>query len=134
MSGLIGAGLFIAGCIIGAIFHKLFSSNRGTASQLSKNLDSVSGELADYQDQVDAHFKRTAELVQSMTQSYADVHHELARGAQVLSRASLPPLNGAKPQEKLTPPASEAMHAPRDYPTSEEADNDKRKPEETENS
>lgn len=122
MDGFIAVSLFALGCIVGAIAHKLFTSNAGTASKLSNNLDNVSKEFADYQDKVDSHFKETAELVQTLTQNYVAVHQKLSTGAQHLSRSSIAPL-GSIPEgnqgvlEDQT--STGAPSAPIDYPERE---------------
>ena len=125
MTGFIAVCLFAVGCCVGALTHKLFTSNAGTASRLTKNLDSVSQEFAEYQDKVDAHFKETAELVHDLTQNYAAVHQKLAIGAQDLSRSSLPPLTSEtldqqkliEDQGTIVPPS-----VPRDYPEQEKSE------------
>ena len=123
MTGFIAVCLFAAGCCVGALIHKLFTNNAGTASRLSKNLDNVSQEFAEYQDKVDAHFKETAELVHNLTQNYAAVHQKLSTGAQDLSRASLIPLSAEtlESQYKLENKTDVPPSAPRDYPEPEKA-------------
>lgn len=123
MSGFLGVSLFALGCFVGAIVHKLFTSNAGTASRLSSDLDSVSQEFADYQDKVDAHFKETAELVQNLTQNYVAVHQKLSAGAQHLSRSSIAPLTSVadSAQKALENPkeSEQQPSAPIDYPERE---------------
>lgn len=121
MTGFIAVCLFATGCCVGALIHKLFTSNAGTASRLSKNLDNVSQDFAEYQDKVDSHFKETAELVHNLTQNYAAVHQKLASGAQELSRASLIPLTAEtlESQHKLESDTETELSVPRDYPEPE---------------
>jgi len=121
MTGFIALCLFLGGCVIGAITHKLLSSRSGTASRLSQNLDNVSQEFADYQDKVNTHFHETAELVHNLTQNYAAVHQKLAQGAQELSRSSLPPITVKQEEPKSLENQStdDKITAPRDYPEPE---------------
>ena len=130
MTGFIAVCLFAAGCFVGALMHKLISSSSGTTSRLSKNLDNVSQDFAEYQDKVDAHFKETADLVHSLTQNYAAVHQKLATGALELSRASFTSLatEAARSEEKA--PIPEQLSAPIDYPERSDAkqDNDDKPP------
>lgn len=123
MSGFLAVSLFALGCVVGAIAHKLFTSNAGTASRLSNDLDSVSQEFADYQDKVDAHFRETADLVQTLTQNYAAVHQKLSDGAQKLSRSSITPLTAAADSAQKTLETSDEEEslpsAPIDYPERE---------------
>lgn len=117
MTGFFAVCLFLVGCVIGAVGHKFFSSNAGSNSKLSKNLDDVSRDFAEYQDKVDAHFKETAELVHNLTQNYVAVHQKLSSGAQLLSRSSLIPLthetmSGSSVVDTQT---AEEPIAPRDY-------------------
>ena len=54
--------------------------NKGAADELTK----IKDEFQAYRDNVGHHFSKTAELVQSMTESYRSVYQHLAEGAQDL--------------------------------------------------
>lgn len=118
MTGLIAVCIFAAGCIVGALIHKLISNSSGTASKLSKDLDHVSQDFADYQDKVNAHFKETADLVHNLTQNYVAVHQKLASGAQELSRSSFKSLAAEAAKSEKDAPLPQKLSAPIDYPES----------------
>ena len=121
MSGFLGLILFFIGTLVGALVNRLFFQKPGSTQELNQQLNDISSEFADYQDQVDAHYKTTAELVQNMTQSYAAVHQHLSNGAKNLSRASFEslPHSASQAQEELNKieslEATENLSAPRDY-------------------
>lgn len=77
--------IFIGGFALGALSSHLFRGDRRDQT-LSKRLDEVHAEFANYQESVDQHFAKTADLINDLTDSYVEVHQHLARGAQTLSK------------------------------------------------
>ena len=77
--------LFTAlGIVLGSIVTYLVVARNGRTRKLQDELDQLKDRFTDYREQVTAHFMRTSELVQEMTQSYRAVYEHLASGAQNL--------------------------------------------------
>ncbi|MDX1452798.1 MAG: DUF1043 family protein [Oleiphilaceae bacterium] len=85
IQALSGIGLFFLGVILGALFQR---TSQGSESGKSKRLEQKLAELQDsytkYQAEVSAHFMETARKVQTLNESYRDVHAQLAKGASRL--------------------------------------------------
>lgn len=72
------------GCITGYILSR--KSNSGSRSNdLQKRLQEAEAALDHYQHDVTEHFARTTELVNSLNESYRDMHEHLAASALKLS-------------------------------------------------
>ena len=72
-------------CIgIGFILGRTNNSDLKRQTQLSKQLQDAHTELAEYKEQVNLHFADTAAAVNQLTESYRNVHQQLAKGAQSL--------------------------------------------------
>lgn len=75
---------FIGGLIIGGLLVWLLLPARRHQGKVEKEKRQAAKELAAYKQQVDAHFVRTAELVNNMTQSYRAIHDQLSQGVEQL--------------------------------------------------
>jgi len=76
---------FALGIGCGAAFTYLMSGNgRRRTNELQEQLDQLQQEFDSYRDQVGLHFRKTSELVQTMTDSYRNVYEHLARGSEAL--------------------------------------------------
>lgn len=82
--------LMLGGAVIGGVIVYLARTERQKDQVLSKRLDEVHSEFAAYQQSVDAHFAKTAELVNKLSEDYIAVHQHLSQGAQTLVKH--PPL------------------------------------------
>ncbi|OMH30349.1 YhcB family protein [Motiliproteus sp. MSK22-1] len=80
---VIGASTLLLGLVIGLIIGRS-GSDRQQCESLKSQLDSTSSELAEYKRNVSEHFTRTADLVNTLTESYQQVHHHLAQSANQL--------------------------------------------------
>ena len=69
---------------IGFILGRTNNSDLKRQNQLSKQLQDAHTELAEYKEQVNLHFADTAAAVNQLTESYRNVHQQLAKGAQSL--------------------------------------------------
>lgn len=80
--------LLIAGVILGALIGYFIRQPTKEAKQredqLNEQIKHKEDELAQYKQQVADHFLHTANLVNSMTESYRAVHEHLADGARTL--------------------------------------------------
>ncbi len=81
----IGVVTFALGIACGAAFAYLMSGNgRRRTTELQEELGQLQQEFNSYRDQVGEHFRKTSELVQTMTDSYRNVYEHLASGSEVL--------------------------------------------------
>jgi uncharacterized membrane-anchored protein YhcB (DUF1043 family) len=83
-----------AGLIIGLGLGLLLGQRSSTAGQkhreVERKLDQVLQDKKAYEDEVVEHFSDTARLLNTLTQSYRDVHNHLARGAEDLCHGNGP--------------------------------------------
>lgn len=77
----------IVALAVGALFGYLLGRTGDSAvkqQKLTDQLQEAQRELNEYKDQVNGHFEKTAELVNSLTESYKAVHNHLAQGSEAL--------------------------------------------------
>ncbi len=88
---LIGASVaaLILGCIIGAVLTRTLSPQEQKARDLESKLQDSEKQLSQYQQEVTQHFAQTANLVNSLTQSYKDVHEHLVSDALKLANVDI---------------------------------------------
>lgn len=108
--------IFLAGGVTGALCAWLLIPARRQTAQLRQERDAAKAELQHHREEVDEHFLRTAELVNSMTQSYRQVHEHLSDGARKLCSDEGRRLARSKSLEPL-PSAAAGLptEAPLDY-------------------
>jgi len=80
-----GLACFVIGGVAGMLFANLGKKPIEQRHDLEEHLAESQQQLKDYQQEVTAHFSKTAELVRELNQSYRDVHTHLAHGAQNLA-------------------------------------------------
>jgi uncharacterized membrane-anchored protein YhcB (DUF1043 family) len=123
--------LVVVGGAIGAVAGHFASPSIGEAKRLRGELDRMLREHETYRASVDAHFRKTADLVGQMTKSYAAVYDHLAGGARTFCDDSGPgqklpfePLPGALawPVVETSPDASVAVDWPTDVMLDDTAD------------
>lgn len=76
--------IFSAGVIAGAILVWLLLPARRQHRELTRERDEARRALAQYREDVDQHFLRTADTVNQLTNAYKAVHEQLADGARKL--------------------------------------------------
>ncbi len=81
---LSGIGLFFLGVLIGAVFHRSFQGEASKNKRLEQKLAELQDTHTKYQAEVSAHFMETAKKVQTLNNSYREVHAQLAKGASRL--------------------------------------------------
>jgi len=69
---------------IGFVLGRTNNSDLKKQNQLSKQLQDAHTEMAEYKELVNLHFADTAAAVNQLTDSYRNVHLQLAKGAQSL--------------------------------------------------
>ncbi len=89
----------LAGLIAGAWIISKLSPSHQNRQALEKHIQKLQRQQQDYQDQVNQHFSKTAELLNQMTESYRDVHNHLANSAAELTSHGISPLQ-ALPEDR----------------------------------
>lgn len=79
-----GAVLLLAGLVIGLLVGRSQSPSEQRYRETERKLDQVLQDKKAYEDEVVEHFGETAQLLNSLTESYRDVHNHLAQGASNL--------------------------------------------------
>jgi uncharacterized membrane-anchored protein YhcB (DUF1043 family) len=108
--------------ILGGVAGMVFSNSKDTANkknkELEKSLEDSQSELRQYQNQVNDHFRKTAELVRELNESYRGVHQHLAQGAHQLAQmnpSAYLSLIGGRNEEDLTEEELAHIQQPLDY-------------------
>lgn len=110
--------VFALGLALGVTVAWLLLPASRQSRNLHDELQETKAALKNYRDDVDSHFLHTAELVNSMTQSYLAVHEHLSDGARKLCSEQGRRQAVAKSLEQAPPSAQDfgrAAHAPLDY-------------------
>jgi len=119
---LSGVGLFFLGMMVGAFFHRSFQGESSKNKRLEQKLAELQDTYTRYQADVSAHFMETAQKVQTLNQSYRDVHAQLAKGAGTLCNdeqaddfLAISFAAEGGPREKRINPEPETQTPPMDY-------------------
>lgn len=115
---LAGLALLIIGLGLGMLLGRRSSPQSQKNRDVERKLDQVLQDKKAYEDEVVEHFTDTAKLLNSLTQSYRDVHNQLAKGATELCQGEGPVIAGRLEgsQEETTVPSQPAdVHPPLDY-------------------
>lgn len=90
MIALAGAILAVLGMVLGYLVGRRTSTAGQKYREVERKLDQVLQEKKLYEDEVMEHFGETARLVNTLTDSYREVHKHLAKGAGELCRGEGP--------------------------------------------
>lgn len=122
MSTLILTALLctLGGGIIGALLVRSLHPREQLNRDLEQRVQEAEEKLTDYQQEVTEHFAQTSQLVNSLTQSYKDVHEYLANSALKLtnpdiSRQILEAANGKLLAGNESVITEEDFEPPRDW-------------------
>jgi uncharacterized membrane-anchored protein YhcB (DUF1043 family) len=85
-----GAVLLVLGLAIGLLIGRRSSPAGQKYREVERKLDQVLQDKKVYEDEVVEHFTDTAKLLNTLTESYRDVHNHLARGATTLCQGEGP--------------------------------------------
>ncbi len=128
-AALVAIFCLILGVVCGLLFGRATNAPYQEAQALKESLEQVQSEFDNYKSEVTQHFTKTAELVNSMTENYRNVHTHLAGGAQALCSGALQ-LESMNDKEALEAKAEEVTeNGPAEEPavtepTTEAAAND----------
>ncbi len=91
LSTLIGVAvlMLVIGCVIGALMVRTLSPQEQKSRNLESKLQESEKKLTQYQQEVTEHFAQTAKLVNTLTQSYRDVHEHLSSDALKLANVDI---------------------------------------------
>ncbi len=120
-AALVAIFCLILGVVCGLLFGRATNAPYQEAQSLKDSLEQVQSEYDAYKSEVTQHFTKTAELVNSMTDNYRNVHTHLASGAQTLCTGALQ-LESMNDKEALEAQAEEvAEPVTTEEPTTETA-------------
>jgi uncharacterized membrane-anchored protein YhcB (DUF1043 family) len=113
-----GGVLLLVGLGLGALLGRSMSAQGQKNRELENRLDLALRDKEAYEDEVHEHFSNTAGLLNSLTESYREVHNHLAMGAATLCQdigpISLEKISAGPPGDEI--PANLAdIQAPLDY-------------------
>ena len=80
----------IVGLIVGLLLGRRTSKGGKKHRDIALKLDQVMQDKKAYEAEVVEHFTETAQLLNNLTESYRDVHNQLAQGAEKLCHGSGP--------------------------------------------
>lgn len=86
---IIALATLVLGALIGAGLTKGLSPQEKQNRSLETRLQNAENQLKEYQQEVSAHFAETSQLVNTLTQSYRDVHEHLASSALKLTNPDI---------------------------------------------
>lgn len=111
-------GALVFGLLAGLLLGRRSSSGNQKYREVERKLDQVLQDKKAYEDEVVEHFSDTAKLLNSLTESYRDVHNHLAKGAATLCQGegpvSLERLESANDPAEI-PPHLADVQPPLDY-------------------
>jgi len=85
-----GGVLVLLGLGLGLLIGRRTSSQSEKSRAVERQLDQVLQDKKAYEDEVVEHFTDTAKLLNSLTESYREVHNHLANGAAELCQGQAP--------------------------------------------
>jgi uncharacterized membrane-anchored protein YhcB (DUF1043 family) len=89
-----GAVLLLIGLGMGMLLGRRTSPQNQKSREVERQLDQVLQDKKAYEDEVVEHFTDTAKLLNSLTDSYREVHNHLASGAAELCQGQGPVVMG----------------------------------------
>jgi uncharacterized membrane-anchored protein YhcB (DUF1043 family) len=89
-----GAVLLLLGLGLGMLLGRRTSPESQKSREVERQLDQVLQDKKAYEDEVVEHFTDTAKLLNSLTDSYREVHNHLASGAAQLCQGQGPVVMG----------------------------------------
>ena len=76
--------VFALGGIAGFFIHRLISGSHQDNRALQDKLEELQEQHQQYQDNVNAHFSRTADLIDKLNRNYKEIQTHLMQGAEML--------------------------------------------------
>ncbi len=89
MDILTAIAILSIGVLLGLAMSHLSSTESEKKQLLSKQLDDVHAEYAAYQEKVDEHFKKSADILTELSKHYGSMHQHLAMGMHTLSKRNI---------------------------------------------
>jgi uncharacterized membrane-anchored protein YhcB (DUF1043 family) len=115
----VAAVALIVGCLLGVLLNRTLSPKEQRARTLEAKLKDGELQLVQYQQEVTKHFAQTASLVNTLTQSYKDVHEHLASDALKFANVDISRqlLKSSETSDFLSEPNMDEkeIHAPKDW-------------------
>lgn len=115
----VAAVALIVGCLLGVLLSRTLSPQEQKARTLEAKLKDGEQQLMQYQQEVTQHFAQTASLVNTLTQSYKDVHEHLASDALKFANVDISRqlLKSSESSDFLSEPNMDEkeIYAPKDW-------------------
>jgi uncharacterized membrane-anchored protein YhcB (DUF1043 family) len=114
----VGLALLIIGLGLGMLLGRRSSPQSQKNREVERKLDQVLQDKKAYEDEVVEHFTDTAKLLNTLTQSYREVHNQLAKGATELCQGQGPVIVGrleGNPEEASNSSQLADAQPPLDY-------------------
>ncbi|CAK9883673.1 MAG: Inner membrane protein YhcB [Candidatus Erwinia impunctatus] len=112
---------FIIGVVIGALAMRYGNRKLREQRSLQYELEKTKSELADHRNEVNQHFAKSAEMLDTMAHDYRQLYQHMAKGASEL----LPGMSGEdnpfalqSPERNPHETEPQQIEMPRDYPDS----------------
>jgi uncharacterized membrane-anchored protein YhcB (DUF1043 family) len=86
---IVAVTTFIVGCLLSLLLTRSLSPSEKKSRVLETRLQETEEKLSSYQEEVTDHFAQTAQLVNSLTQNYKEVHEHLAGSALKLANVDI---------------------------------------------
>lgn len=77
-------GFFFLGALVGVIVTRFLLKNDSDSASLKKKLEELKADHVAYQDSVNQHFSRTADLIETLNHNYKEIQTHLMHGAEQL--------------------------------------------------
>jgi len=77
-------GFFVIGTLAGVIVTRLLMRSEDEAGSLKTKVEELTQDHKAYQDSVNEHFARTANLIETLNRNYAEIQTHLMQGAEKL--------------------------------------------------
>lgn len=92
--------IFVVGVGIGVLLQRYILGRRNTVTKMEAELTQMRNEKLQTQDSLQQHFDQTAQLANSMTDSYKALYDHLAKGSDQFTSAPLEDLRDALSESK----------------------------------
>lgn len=108
--------IFAVGLIAGFLLTRYSSKQSSDTQSLKKKLEELRVEHHGYQESVNSHFTRTADLIDSMNRNYKEIQTHLMQGAELLVNPDYRlEINGEETDSDVDTDESAPINAPRDW-------------------
>lgn len=106
---------FIVGCIVGAALLKTVKGNVQKQLQLEQDLKNTQSQLSEQKEQLEEHFRQSAEMLATLANDYRKLYTHLANSAGQLLPESAPQIEFFQNAQLKAEEKTEQDNPPKDY-------------------